>query len=400
MSDYLTNLAARSLDRAATVVQPRLALLFEPPQANASEPSSRETTSAGTHANDGATAHRATLLSGTLSSPSPHESLSPAFPSHTTPPSVEDERHDAPGAKWSPTGSTRAPRTFQEAPFPSSAGQVDAEHGGAREDGLPAQTTSRNPEPSSSDAGLLIPPPASQIIPADSLETAATHASEFHASEETRPPHDAAPASFKATHGERASQLSTPTSSHVLSNSEPVSSATESMRPATRRTPGALDSDAQDASGHLLRQPLEDAARRAIVEQLSTRTDSPRRSPEGAAQPPESAPQSLLVPVSSNATAPTAASSTVLHGSETAATRDALRVQVRVPTPAPAPASADAAAKPEATPTIHVSIGRIEVRAVAPPAPPAPPQPRPSPARPAPQMSLDDYLRAHNGGRK
>ena len=44
-------------------------------------------------------------------------------------------------------------------------------------------------------------------------------------------------------------------------------------------------------------------------------------------------------------------------------------------------------------PTIRVTIGRIEVRAVSPPEPP----PRRT-KQPAPKMSLDDYLRSRNGG--
>jgi hypothetical protein len=47
-------------------------------------------------------------------------------------------------------------------------------------------------------------------------------------------------------------------------------------------------------------------------------------------------------------------------------------------------------------PQIHVSIGRIEVRAVTPP-PTAAPQPKPAPT---PRMSLDDYLRSQNGDRR
>lgn len=50
----------------------------------------------------------------------------------------------------------------------------------------------------------------------------------------------------------------------------------------------------------------------------------------------------------------------------------------------------------QAGPQIHVSIGRIEVRAVTPP--PAPPS-KPTPA-PTPRMSLDDYLRSQNGDRR
>ena len=45
-------------------------------------------------------------------------------------------------------------------------------------------------------------------------------------------------------------------------------------------------------------------------------------------------------------------------------------------------------------PTIRVSIGRIEVRAIMPPAPPAQ---RTPPARPRPQLSLEDYLQRHGG---
>jgi hypothetical protein len=44
-------------------------------------------------------------------------------------------------------------------------------------------------------------------------------------------------------------------------------------------------------------------------------------------------------------------------------------------------------------PTIRVTIGRIEVRAVSPPEPP----PRRT-KQPTPKMSLDDYLRSRNGG--
>jgi hypothetical protein len=64
------------------------------------------------------------------------------------------------------------------------------------------------------------------------------------------------------------------------------------------------------------------------------------------------------------------------------------------------PAALDAAAgklnaqqEPPPAPTIHVTIGRIEVRAT-----PAPSSALPSRPKPAPTMSLDDYLRQRNGG--
>ncbi|HEV2914384.1 MAG TPA: hypothetical protein VGX92_13995 [Pyrinomonadaceae bacterium] len=43
---------------------------------------------------------------------------------------------------------------------------------------------------------------------------------------------------------------------------------------------------------------------------------------------------------------------------------------------------------------IHITIGRVEVRAVM---PSTPPKPVVSPAPPAPKLSLDEYLRQHNG---
>ncbi|MEH1828425.1 MAG: hypothetical protein V7L22_24330 [Nostoc sp.] len=47
-----------------------------------------------------------------------------------------------------------------------------------------------------------------------------------------------------------------------------------------------------------------------------------------------------------------------------------------------------------ATPTIHVTIGRVDVRAMTPPSAPR------SPAKPPqPQLSLDAYLRSRQGGR-
>jgi hypothetical protein len=48
-----------------------------------------------------------------------------------------------------------------------------------------------------------------------------------------------------------------------------------------------------------------------------------------------------------------------------------------------------------APPTIRVSIGRIEVRAITPP--PAPPVQPARSARPGPELSLDDYLKQRNG---
>ncbi len=56
------------------------------------------------------------------------------------------------------------------------------------------------------------------------------------------------------------------------------------------------------------------------------------------------------------------------------------------------------AAPESSAPAIRVTIGRIEVRAITPP--PMPPAQRTTPARPGPELSLDDYLKQHNGGHR
>ena len=56
------------------------------------------------------------------------------------------------------------------------------------------------------------------------------------------------------------------------------------------------------------------------------------------------------------------------------------------------------AAPESSAPAIRVTIGRIEVRAITPP--PMPPTQRTLPARPGPELSLDDYLKQHNGGQR
>jgi hypothetical protein len=45
---------------------------------------------------------------------------------------------------------------------------------------------------------------------------------------------------------------------------------------------------------------------------------------------------------------------------------------------------------------VHISIGRIEVRAVTPPAQPA----ARTPPAPRPKLSLDEYLRQRNEGKR
>jgi hypothetical protein len=64
---------------------------------------------------------------------------------------------------------------------------------------------------------------------------------------------------------------------------------------------------------------------------------------------------------------------------------------------APEPVSIEHAVAADAGPTIRVSIGRVEVRAIMPPPPSAP---RTKPARRGPTLSLDGYLQRRNGGQR
>lgn len=61
-----------------------------------------------------------------------------------------------------------------------------------------------------------------------------------------------------------------------------------------------------------------------------------------------------------------------------------------------APASPESTATQGQTPTIRITIGRVDVRAIM----PASPAPRPTLARPGPALSLEDYLKQRERGRR
>jgi len=64
--------------------------------------------------------------------------------------------------------------------------------------------------------------------------------------------------------------------------------------------------------------------------------------------------------------------------------------------PAISPNSGDVRLEPSESPTIRITIGRVDVRALMPP--PQPPISRP--ARPKPNLSLDDYLKQREEGKR
>ncbi|WP_322513379.1 hypothetical protein [Chloroflexus sp.] len=75
-------------------------------------------------------------------------------------------------------------------------------------------------------------------------------------------------------------------------------------------------------------------------------------------------------------------------------------VALDAPPPRAVPAIAREPVAPTRPPRITVTIGRVEVRAM-PPSPPLPsPPPRPRSQPPAPKLSLDEYLRRREGGKR
>ena len=92
------------------------------------------------------------------------------------------------------------------------------------------------------------------------------------------------------------------------------------------------------------------------------------------------------------APAPSARKPLEIHATKSPAPRPAQSAAARAP--APRVASTAPAGEAPGPPPIHVTIGRLEIRATTPPAPPRPASPTPA------RMGLDDYLHRAHGGRR
>lgn len=167
------------------------------------------------------------------------------------------------------------------------------------------------------------------------------------------------------------------------------SERSERAKPAARRAEAAQIVNTSEAA-----PSSESIAQRPTIDPQPAST-APRARSQVTAQPFDrgsSARSTVPVPVADERQTPTIERRT----SPTRAERPALvgrepTIPLLPPTPrVPEPPTAQPA------PQIHVSIGRIEVRAVTPP-PAAAPQPKPAPT---PRMSLDEYLRSQNGDRR
>jgi hypothetical protein len=124
---------------------------------------------------------------------------------------------------------------------------------------------------------------------------------------------------------------------------------------------------------------------------------SPQRSPlESEATPPQILPAPLTVPAEQTSGRTSARSQTPPESGTDGATRE--RKAPAAAAPLVIPQHIPPAREPpesEVAPTVQVTIGRIDVRAVLTPS--APP-PRPAPQQP--RTTLEDYLRARGGGER
>jgi len=117
-------------------------------------------------------------------------------------------------------------------------------------------------------------------------------------------------------------------------------------------------------------------------------------SPAPAAGAPPGAPPPHPAPEDTPAPSPRAAAETLLVPLEAPALQGETPIRATSGAVA-AGLDADPPASPPA-PVIEIRIGRVEVRAIQ---APAPSQPRPA-VSPAPQVSLEEYLRQQNGGKR
>lgn len=133
--------------------------------------------------------------------------------------------------------------------------------------------------------------------------------------------------------------------------------------------------------------PIPAPQRRAIEQTILS---EPARSADSLRPAPQVVEQPLVVP------ATTGVQPTPPLHAQLIETQPSLVPTPSIIQPARRPLPATIVPQPAAsTPTIHVTIGRIEVRAT--PQPSRQAQPR---SAPVPTISLDDYLRGRNGGRR
>jgi hypothetical protein len=333
MSDYLANLAARSLAPERSV-QPRLAARFEPvvgvspgwtDPAPEAPPLLAEVVEGGVAARPAPT--RPSEPRGQRAVPPEEPIEEPARPRRSRRRAAESDPEPAPEpVRWEGARAPRPPET-RELPEPPEIRSVPA----------------RRPPP----RPLSHLPPT--LSPGEGRDATANPSFQAVSPQFLPSPGGGTAGEGRGAGGEGASRMAPlPSPSPPPPRPAPVTEdrATLGPPPRTRRA-GTVEPVA----------PREEPPRPAVL---------PRPSPPPAAQAPRPAPPTrvLVEP----------------------------RVSVAPPAPPPVPSAPIRAAEaPE--PTIHVTIGRIEVRATPPPAQPSRPRQAASSA-----LSLEEYLRRRSKG--
>jgi len=383
MSDYLSSLAARSL-RREPACEPRRAQMFEPrPETPGSafaeevhdEPAGAETVSKApaVYEHDG----------GVLSEPRPdfHTTQSPlrtsAQPSRTShtrtgedvPASTEHTPHVAPSAE----PAREATPTLAAPPPPTNDAALEAagepsSPNAPRDVKVIPQRSPAAPSPvhvslTSDDApsveAVRESPSPKVLAPSPSTTNAATEATG-----ESLSPN--APHEVKAI-------TQTPPATPQPAHAGPTSSRRARTTEERALLAGAFDEEVREEAPAVERRVAGESKGSAGVLEVEV---IPR-----TAKPPQS--DSDSEPLSRG----------VLQPPKPAASAEARPFTEVRPATAQPSAPREERAQTQTPPTIEVTIGRIEVRAVTPPAPP------PRQRREPPRMSLDDYLRARDGGR-
>jgi hypothetical protein len=337
MSDYLSNLVARNLNLTA-VIQPRLASVFEPPDAAGGKVFGQRL---GSGLLDIGPAFDETELSNLAPAPPlarPPVGAPPESQLPVTAPDVSFHMpHQPPGGLTTRADLHSGHLTAQKPPPPTSQPLLGAAQPASLETPVPilqpvagqppVRRAPQEPAPSQPD---LIPAPAAD-------ETGATP-----------PP--------SAIEQHRRSVLEPAITRIVV---ERVAAPAEPRPPAARDETGTTPNHSPTESQ---RQPKL-AIQRVAVE----RTAMPAEPRPPAIAHSESPPV--------QPTRPSAPATTAVEPRVTPYVKPSAR------------ARAEPAATPKPAPTIQVTIGRIEVRATPPPAPPQKQRSAP------PVMSLDEYLR-------
>jgi hypothetical protein len=334
MSDYLSSLAARSL-RREPACQPRRAQMFEPPRETPDSPFveevQQELPATETFERDAAEA--------------------PTAPRAPRAPAVYEREQDTgnePRTQALDHPALVPPQVEGEVPGPDS-------HASPRSTEAPATTrptsstsgTLQTEAPGESRAVKALPqtPPATPSLSAD------VHAEGL--SDTGRRPLPS-----------RRSSSNSETQTTPPSDSEAALTVRPSSRQAPESTLGAevFDEESREQAPAVLRRESAESKGALTVAEVEVVPQPPSRTPK-AAPSTDVRPLTQVRPVPAQSVTP--------------------NIPAR---------EANTQTQP---PTIEVTIGRIEVRAVTPPAPPPQPRQRQSP----PKMSLDDYLRAQSGGR-